>query len=133
MPRAWARRKGPAFTVLQPLREIAEVKAEKVGVMPFPALNSAFDGLVPQGMQHYWKAEFITELTDEAIAAHIEHGKKTPHASSNMHLHPINGAAQRVGAAETAFRYRDKNFASQIPRQELCPGNCGNLVGPGGR
>ena len=49
-------------------REVAEVKAAHVGVTPFPALNSAFDGLVPKGMQHYWKADFVTELTDEAIS-----------------------------------------------------------------
>jgi FAD/FMN-containing dehydrogenase len=103
-----------AEKVLRPLRDVAEVKAEQVKVMPFPALNSAFDDLVPKGMQHYWKADFVTELTDEAIAAHIEHGKKTPHVSSSTHLHPINGAAQRVGADETAFGHRDKNFAPVI-------------------
>ncbi len=100
--------------VLQPLRDVAEVKAEQVGVLPFPALNSAFDGLVPKGMQNYWKADFIRELTDEAIAAHVEHGKKTPHVSSSMHLHAINGAAQRVGADETAFGHRDKSFVPVI-------------------
>ena len=31
-----------------------------------------------------------------------------------MHLHPINGAAHRVGANETAFGHRDKNFAPVI-------------------
>jgi FAD/FMN-containing dehydrogenase len=65
-------------------------------------------------MQNYWKADFITELTDEVIAAHLEHGKKTPHISSSMHLHPINGAAQRVGADETAFGHRDKNFSPVV-------------------
>ncbi len=103
-----------AEQVLRPLRDAAEVKAEQVGVMPFPALQSAFDDLVPKGMQNYWKADFINELTDDAIAVHIEHGKKTPHVSSSMHLHPINGAAQRVGADETAFGHRDKNFAPVI-------------------
>jgi FAD/FMN-containing dehydrogenase len=93
---------------------VAEVKAQQVEVRPFPALNSAFDDLVPKGMQHYWKADFVTELTDEAIAAHITHGKRTPHVSSSMHLNPINGAAQRVGASETAFGHRDKNFALEI-------------------
>jgi len=34
--------------------------------------------------------------------------------SSSMHLHPINGAAQRVGADETAFGHRDKSFAPVI-------------------
>jgi FAD/FMN-containing dehydrogenase len=103
-----------AAQVLQPLRDIAEVKAEQVGIVPFPAMQSAFDDLVPKGMQNYWKADFITELSDAAIAAHIEHGGKTPHVSSSMHLHPINGAAQRVGADETAFGHRDKNFAPVV-------------------
>ena len=103
-----------AARVLRPLRDAAEVKAEQVDVLPFPALNSAFDDLVPKGMQNYWKADFTTELSDEAIAAHIEHGKRTPHVSSSMHLHPINGAAQRVSADETAFGHRDKNFAPVI-------------------
>ena len=103
-----------AESVLQPLRDVAEVKAAHVDLMPFPALNSAFDGLVPKGMQHYWKADFVTELTDEAIAGHVEHGKKTPYVSSTMHLYPINGAAQRAGADEMAFGHRDKNFAPVI-------------------
>ena len=49
-----------AERVLRPLRDAAEVKAEHVGVMPFPALQSAFDEFVPKGMQNYWKADFIT-------------------------------------------------------------------------
>jgi FAD/FMN-containing dehydrogenase len=103
-----------AGRVLKPLRDAAQVKAEHVYVVPFPVLNSANDFLAPKGLQHYWKADFVTELTDEAIAAHIEHGKNTPYISSSMHLHPINGAAQRVGADETAFGHRDKNFAAVI-------------------
>jgi hypothetical protein len=35
--------------VLRPLRNAAEVKAEQVEIMPFPALQSAFDGIVPKG------------------------------------------------------------------------------------
>ena len=100
--------------VIQPLRDFAEVKAEFFEVMPLPTMNSLFDATVPKGMQNYWKADFIKDLTDEAITAHIEHGKKTPHVSSSMHLHPINGAAQRVDPSETAFGHRDKNFAPVI-------------------
>jgi FAD/FMN-containing dehydrogenase len=110
----WNGPKAEAEQVLRPLRAAAEVKAEHVGVVPYPALQSAFDELVPKGMQNYWKADFIDKLTDDAIAAHIEHGKKTPNVSSSMHLHPINGAAQRVGADETAFGHRDKSFAPVI-------------------
>ena len=103
-----------AEQVLRPLRDAAEVKAEHVGLLPFPTLQSAFDDIVPKGLQNYWKADFIDELSDDAIAAHIEHGGKTPNVNSSMHLHPINGAAQRVGADETAFGHRDKSFAPVI-------------------
>ena len=88
--------------------------AEHVGVMPYPALNSAFDALVPPGLQHYWKANFVTELTDDAIAAHLEHGPKVPVVNSTMHIYPINGAAQRVAPDSTAFAYRDATFATVI-------------------
>jgi FAD/FMN-containing dehydrogenase len=103
-----------AERVLRPLRDAAEVKAESVALMPFPAMQSAFDALVPKGMRNYWKADFATELTDAVIAAHVEHGKRTPNVSSSMHLHPINGAVRRVGADETAFGHRDKRFAPVI-------------------
>jgi hypothetical protein len=32
--------------------------------MPFPALQGLFDGLLPKGMQWYWKGDFVRELTD---------------------------------------------------------------------
>ena len=103
-----------AEQVLQPLRDVAEVVADGIDLMPFPALQSAFDDTVPKGLQNYWKADFIAELTDEAIAVHIEHGAKTPNVSSSMHLHPINGAAQRVAPDATAFGHRDKSFSPVI-------------------
>jgi hypothetical protein len=56
----------------------------------------------------------VTEATYEAIAAHIAQGRKTPRVSLSMHLHPINGAAHRVGANGTAFGHRDKSFAPMI-------------------
>src|SRR3954454_6615644 len=43
-------------SALKPLHDVAPVVAEHVGPMPYPTLNSAFDALVPPGLQHYWKA-----------------------------------------------------------------------------
>jgi FAD/FMN-containing dehydrogenase len=99
---------------LKPLREVAPVVAEHVGPMPYPALNSAFDELVPSGLQHYWKANFVKELTDEAIDAHLQHGPKVPAVNSTVHIYPINGACHRVAPDATAFAYRDATFATVI-------------------
>ena len=38
--------------MLKPFHDVAPVVAEHVGEMPYPALNSAFDALVPPGLQH---------------------------------------------------------------------------------
>jgi FAD/FMN-containing dehydrogenase len=99
---------------LKPLHDVARVVAEHLGPMPYPALNSAFDGLVPPGLQHYWKASFVKELTDEAIEVHLKHGPKVPVVNSTVHIYPINGAAHRVAPDATAFAYRDAAFATVI-------------------
>jgi len=96
------------------VKDVAPVVAEHVGPMPYPALNSAFDALYPAGLQHYWKANFVREITDEAIDAHLEHGPQVPVVNSTMHVYPINGAAQRVPADATAFGHRDASFAPVI-------------------
>ncbi len=99
---------------LKPLRDVAPVVAEHVGPMPYPMLNSAFDALVPPGLQHYWKANFVTELTDAAIETHLKHGPKVPVVNSTVHIYPINGACHRVASDATAFAYRGANFAPVV-------------------
>ena len=110
----WAGPIDQGEAALAPFREVAPVVAEMVGPMPYPAINSAFDALVPAGLQHYWKANFVKELTDEAIAAHLEHGPKIPAVNSTVHIYPINGAVQDVAPDATAFAFRDANFATVI-------------------
>lgn len=110
----WAGDLDKGEEVLKPFRDLAPSVAEMVGPMPYPALNSAFDDLYPEGLRHYWKASFAKELTDEAIEAHVEHGSKVPAMTSTMHIYPINGACQRVDSDATAFAYRDASFATVI-------------------
>ncbi|WP_306319516.1 MULTISPECIES: FAD-binding oxidoreductase [unclassified Streptomyces] len=83
-----------------------------VAPMPHPALQSMFDGLYPPGDQWYWRADFVKEIPDEAVALHAKFGPETPSAQSTMHLYPIDGAAHDVGPSDTAFSYRDARWAS---------------------
>ncbi len=98
----------------RPLREFGPPLMDGTGEMPFPALNTAFDGLVPEGLQHYWKADFVDDLTDPLIAGHAMHGPSIPTFQSAMHIYPVNGAAHRVGKTDTAWSYRDANFTHVI-------------------
>ena len=100
--------------ILQGFRDVASPVAEHVGPMPYPALNSAFDALVPPGLQHYWKAAFVGDLSADAIRAHMEHGPQVPVVNSTVHLYPINGACHDVAADATAFGHRDATYATVI-------------------
>jgi len=82
--------------------------------MPYPELQSAFDALLPQGQQNYWKGDFVNELPDEAVDLHIQYGTELPTPLSTMHLYPIDGAVQDVGPEETAWAYRDTKWSMYI-------------------
>ncbi len=96
-----------------------------MGPLPYPALNSLFDALAPAGLNHYWKADFDRELSDAAIAVHEGFGPRVPNVPSLMHLYPLTGAVQDVGADETAFSHRDVQFvhiiAGMDPELEQMP------------
>jgi FAD/FMN-containing dehydrogenase len=85
-----------------------------MGAMPFPAIQSAFDGLFPKGLQWYWKGDFVRALADEAIDTHIAQAAAAPSDLSLMHLYPIDGAARRVDKKATAWSTRDATWSMVI-------------------
>ncbi|HEY3383080.1 MAG TPA: FAD-binding oxidoreductase [Vicinamibacterales bacterium] len=122
---------GPAAKVedaLRPVRAFSRPAFEFLGQMPYPRVQSMFDGLYPPGLQWYWKADFVTTLGDKAIAAHVEHGANLPTMHSTMHLYPIDGAAHRVSRTATPFAYRDANWAEVIVGVDPSPANRDRIV-----
>jgi FAD/FMN-containing dehydrogenase len=110
----WAGPPDEGAKAIDPFRKAAHVVAEFVGPMPYPAMNSLFDGLVPPGLQHYWKAVYVKDLTDATIEAHMKFGPKIPVVNSTMHIYPINGAPQDVPSEATAFGHREAKYATVI-------------------
>ena len=96
---------------------------DMVGPIPHPALQSMFDAFYPPGLQWYWKADFVEEISDEAIDLHIEHATALPSMASSMHLYPINGAVHDVAENATAWSYRDANWAEVIVGVDPDPAN----------
>jgi len=107
---------GPADRAEAAFRPVRALRPdfEQLGPMPFPALQSLFDGLYPPGLQWYWRGDFLTDLGEAAIARHVEHGSRPPSRLSLMHLYPVDGAAGRVGRNATAFSYRDARWSMVI-------------------
>jgi FAD/FMN-containing dehydrogenase len=98
----------------QPLLDAAPVLGSFVGPMPYPALNTLFDPLLPKGMQAYWKADFLAELSDDALKVAVDYGRRIPSVQSANHFYLIDGAVQRVPQEDTAFAYRNVSFAPVI-------------------
>jgi FAD/FMN-containing dehydrogenase len=103
-----------AENIFKPARDVKQPAIDFAGPIPFPALQSLFDPLLPPGMHWYWKADYVNELSDEAIDLHIQHSTAPPAWLSAMHLYPVNGAASRVKKEETAWHYRDATWAMVI-------------------
>ena len=112
-----------ADSVFAPVRNILPPILDAVAPMPFPVLQNVFDVLVPPSLQWYWKADFVKELPDEAIDAHLEFARAMPTQKSTMHMYPINGAVHRVGRNDTAFSYRDVTWAMVIVGIDPDPAN----------
>ena len=107
----------------KPMRSVGHPLLDHIGPAPFPAVQSLFDPLYAPGLQWYWRADNFTELSDDAIVRHVEHGSKVPTLHSTMHLYPVNGAAQRVGRNDTAYSFREALFAQVIVGVDPDPAN----------
>jgi hypothetical protein len=101
--------------VLAPLlKGLPEPLFNCMGTMPYPAVQSMFDGLYPKGMQWYWRGDFVKTLPDTAIDTHLEQAAKTPTELSLMHLYPIDGAVHRMDKGDTAWNCRDATWSMVI-------------------
>jgi FAD/FMN-containing dehydrogenase len=99
-----------------------------VGPMPYPAVQTLFDGLMPPGLQWYWRADFFDTLGPEAASAHLKYGSSIPTPLSQMHLYPISGAAARVAPDATPWAYRDANYAGVIVGVDPDPANAAKIT-----
>ena len=109
---------------MQPLLDaLPEPLLHGVQPMPYPMLQSAFDALYPKGDQWYWRADFVKDIPDEAVATHQRWGERLPSMKSTMHLYPIDGAPHDVGPEDTAWSYRDARWATVYAGVDPDPAN----------
>ncbi|HET7036170.1 MAG TPA: FAD-binding oxidoreductase [Thermomicrobiaceae bacterium] len=119
-----------AEAVFAPIRaEFGPPALDWVGPMPFPALQSMFDAVFPRGIQMYWRADFVKDLPDAANALRAEYAARKPVGASLIGLHPIDGAASRIGSGATAWSYRDARWAEVFLGASLGPADNGRIVG----
>lgn len=96
------------------IAELGDVLGQAMWRMPYPEVNTFFDGLLPPGLRHYWKAATANSFPDGAVAAHLEHGVRVKTPEGGNFTFPINGVCHAVARGETAFANRGASFSSVI-------------------
>lgn len=112
-----------AADVTAPVREFGSPLMVGLHEMPFSALQQAFDGVYPAGLQWYWRSDFCEEISDAAIEVHRKYGALLPTGHSTIHMYPVGGAAARIGSKATAFAYREGGWAAVIVGVDPDPAN----------
>jgi FAD/FMN-containing dehydrogenase len=101
----------------RPLRAFGPPLVDTIGPMPYATLNGMLDPAFPKGALNYWKAQFLTDLSDEAIRTLIAAFEACPSPMSHIIIEHFHGAASRVPIAETACTMRVTGFNVVIASQ----------------
>ncbi len=96
--------------VVQPLRSFGSPIMDFIGPMSYVDVQSMFDDWFPPGRQHYWKSNFLSELTDTSIETLVEYMARKPSQATFTYLQQMHGAASRVPATDTAFPHRQEHY-----------------------
>ena len=106
---------------VRPLRAFAPPTADTIGPMAYCALQTAADAGFPSGQQHYWKASWLTDLSDGAIDVLLRFAANKPSVATGIGLQQMHGAAARVDPAATAFPHRRAQYDLLILSQWADP------------
>jgi len=95
--------------VVKPWLDLAP-PIQMVDGMPYTIMNSIQDDLAPKGRHSYWKSTYMTDLTDDAIAAAASVAAQVTSPFSLAEFVLFGGAAGRVPDDATAFGDRSGRF-----------------------
>lgn len=101
-----------ARKAIAPMLEYGRDRAvsAQVSRVPYLQVQSAGDAIFPRGRRYSWKAQFMRELSDDAIDVLLDVYRKAPSANALLVLQQVGGAIARVPVSETAYACRDAEF-----------------------
>jgi FAD/FMN-containing dehydrogenase len=94
--------------LVQPFRDLRP-EVDLMGAVPYAEFQCSIDD--PPGYRNWWTAEYLHEITDEALETIHRHGLATPSPSpAQAFIVPWGGAVARVGEDETPLTQRDATW-----------------------
>lgn len=92
--------------ILKPLREYGTPVEDQIAPIPYLQIQSAGDATFPRGRRYFWKAQFMREITDDAIDVLLAAYATAP-AESLVVFQQVGGAISRVPVGDTPYVNRD--------------------------
>jgi FAD/FMN-containing dehydrogenase len=118
-----------AEAALQPIKKFGTPILDSIGPTSYEETNRMLDAGFPRGALNYWKSNFMSELSDQAIDTLISQFAACPSPMSGLLLEHIHGAATRVGVSETAFPHRREGYNFLVVSEWLEPAdNASNIA-----
>jgi FAD/FMN-containing dehydrogenase len=135
---SWCGPLDAAEQALRPLRSFGMPIEDVVEAMDYCVLQQVIDERFPAGRQQYWKSNFLTDLSDEAVDVLLGfaaerpsparvHGETGP-SRSGIALQHMHGAAARVDPAATAFPHRLAHHDFLLVSQWTDPEDAGRHI-----
>jgi FAD/FMN-containing dehydrogenase len=107
--------------VFRSLKGFGPPVMDTIGPIPYTTLNGMLDPAFPKAARNYWKAQFLTDLSDDAIRTMIAGFQECPSPMSHIIIEHFHGAASRVPVIATACPMRVTGFNVIIASQWMGP------------
>lgn len=91
---------------LRPIKAFGTPAMDALGPISYCQVNGMLDAGYPKGLLNYWKSNFLTALTDEAIDTMVDCYARCPSPITQLIIEHLHGAATRVDPTATAFPLR---------------------------
>ena len=112
---------GAGETAAQPIKKFGVPAMDVIGPMPYSQVNAMLDAAYPRGALDYWKSNFLSSLSDDAIRTMIDCFAKCPTPMGQLLLEHFHGAVTRVGVAHTAFPHRAPGYNQLVLSEWMNP------------
>jgi FAD/FMN-containing dehydrogenase len=106
---------------VKPIKAFGPPVMDQMGPISYCAQNGLLDGAFPCGALNYWKAQFVTELSDACIGTLVEQFERAPSPLCQIVVEHFHGAASRVPVDATACAMRVAGFNVAVVSEWLDP------------
>jgi FAD/FMN-containing dehydrogenase len=104
---------------LAPIKGFGSPAMDAMGPISYCEQNGLFDPSLPRGAFNYWKSQFLTDLSDDAIRAIVDVYQGAPSPMCQLVVEHFHGVASRVPVTETATALRTTGYNVVIIGQWL--------------